>query len=80
MGTFADKHIASLTSSQLREYESILNRETLDLFNMVTGRMEVPKELKGPVMDMLQTFVASAPLGRADPKTYEQIKQKAMAN
>ncbi len=79
MGAWADKHLASLPESDLSAYEAILNRETIDLYNWVTGKAPPPPELDGPVLASIKAFVAAAPLGRADPRAYEQVK-KAMSN
>jgi succinate dehydrogenase assembly factor 2 len=75
MGTFADAAVGSMNEAELRCYELILNRETLDLYNIVTGKDECPVELAGPVMDKIKAHVASSPLGRADPRFYEKMKK-----
>ena len=64
MGTFADAHLAGFDAAALATYEAILNRETLDLYNIVTGKDAVPAELAGRVMDLLKAHVAASPLGR----------------
>ncbi len=79
MGAWADKYLATLPEADLAAYEAILNRETIDLYNYATGKAAVPPEIDGPVMASIKAFVASAPLGRADPKAYEKVK-KVMSN
>jgi succinate dehydrogenase assembly factor 2 len=74
LGSWATRFVPELTSPQLDEYERILNRETLDVFNMVTGKDAVPEELAGEVMDMLQSYAASSPLGKASVEGYAKIK------
>lgn len=75
MGSFADAHVGALDAAGLDAYEAILNRETLDLYNMITGKDEAPVELRGAVLDAIKAHVASSPLGRADPKKYELMKK-----
>lgn len=68
MGSWASKHLPSLPDAQLAEYERILNRETIDIYNFITGKDAPPAELEGPVLKSIQAFVASSPLGKASPK------------
>ncbi len=84
MGAWAEAHLAGLNDQELREYEAILNLETIDLYNLATGK-EAPGATPPPglensrVLQNIKTFVASSPLGRADPKAYEKVK-KTMSN
>ncbi len=75
MGSFADAHLGALDAAALDTYEAILNRETLDLYNVITGKEPAPAELAGAVMDAIKAHVASSPLGRADPRKYEAMKK-----
>ncbi len=81
MGAWAEAHLHTLTEAGLREYERILNRETIDLYNWSTGRQAVPAELEGGegIARSIVDFCSKSPLGRADPKRYEEVK-KAMSN
>ena len=65
----------ALDAAALDTYEAILNRETLDLYNVITGKEPAPAELAGAVMDAIKAHVASSPLGRADPRKYEAMKK-----
>jgi succinate dehydrogenase flavin-adding protein (antitoxin of CptAB toxin-antitoxin module) len=65
LGTWAAKYVPSLTEPELAQYEALLNRETLDLYNYVTGREAPPPELAGPLLDGIVAFVKGQPLGRA---------------
>jgi len=65
MGSWAAKHLADLSDAQLKEYERLLNRETIDIYNYITGKDTPPAELEGPVLESIRTFVASSPLGKA---------------
>ena len=80
MGAWAEKFLPSLSSAELREYESILNKETIDLYNYATGKQSLPDDLRGSkVMGMIQEFVNTSPLGKADPAAYAEVK-KTMSN
>jgi len=74
MGSFADAHLGAYGAAELAAYEAILNRETLDLYNIVTGKDACPPELAGAVMDAIKAHVASSPLGKADPAKYAAMK------
>ena len=52
LGTFAEKHISELSVEQLAEYEDILNRETIDIFNFIT--MKAPC----PPVSTIHTFIS----------------------
>jgi succinate dehydrogenase flavin-adding protein (antitoxin of CptAB toxin-antitoxin module) len=72
-----------LNEEQLSEYEQILNMETLDIFNLITGNKdrtadnkEIPEHVKGEILDSLQAYAISSPAGEADPAAYAEIKSK----
>ena len=79
MGRWAEENVRSLSASELGQYEAIINRETLDIYNMVTGVQPVPPELDTPLMARLQAYASSSPVGKADPEAYAQTK-KFMSN
>ena len=56
LGTWASENVMSLSEDQLRQYELILNQETLDIYNFIIERDEVPPELENQVMGMLRQF------------------------
>ena len=74
MGSWAAKHLAALPDAQLTEYERLLNRETIDIYNYITGKDTPPAELEGPVLESIRAFVASSPLGRASSEDYAKMK------
>ena len=75
MGSWAAAHIDKLSLEELKEYERILNMETVDLYNMVLGREEVPEEMKGTVLADLVKYLNSNPVGKASIEGYQKIKQ-----
>ena len=54
--------------------------ETIDIYNVITLRLDVPDEMKydgkGIVM-RIQEWARSNPLGKADPETYRTVKSDA---
>jgi succinate dehydrogenase flavin-adding protein (antitoxin of CptAB toxin-antitoxin module) len=43
MGSFAARHVYDMSEEDLRQYEDILNEETIDIFNLITGKIELPE-------------------------------------
>lgn len=86
LGTWADKFLHTLSNDQLIEYEVFLNSETVDLFNIVNGRMEIPAHLYPPsipkeeaLVEKIRDWASQSPLGKASMRDYETIK-KIMSN
>ena len=57
------------------QYEAVLNADTIDIFNYVTGKAEAPAALQGPMLSRLQAWAASKPLG-VGPTGYADAKKK----
>ena len=74
MGTWAVENVPTLTVAEMDEYEAILNQETIDILNFVTGKDEAPEEIRGAVLDGLQEWAKSAPLGTS-PGDYAHAKK-----
>ena len=77
LGTWASDHVHTLSESDLNDYETFVNWETVDIYNVVTLRTDVPDALKTPVVAQIQDWVRNSPLGRADPAAYERTKARA---
>lgn len=78
LGTWATQHVASLTTNECDEYEAILNCETIDIFNFITGKDPVPPSLDTPMMARLQAYCRENPVGTstssyADAKTASNL-------
>mmetsp|Transcript_20083 Transcript_20083/g.25957 ORF Transcript_20083/g.25957 Transcript_20083/m.25957 type:complete len:171 (-) Transcript_20083:542-1054(-) len=56
LGNFAMEHGNSLTTSEMDQYEDIINQETLDIYNYVTAKTQVPAWLDTPMMKRLQKY------------------------
>lgn len=56
LGSFAERHLASLSEAQLDRYEALLGNDDGDLFDWITGRAMPPMEWDGDVMQLLLDF------------------------
>lgn len=77
LGTWAVKHVPDLTVEELDQYETILNRETMDIFNYITGKEAPPPEIDNAIMVQLKKWTVSSPLGVASPVDYEAAKENS---
>ncbi len=46
LGSWASENVMSLTQEELTQYEDILNQETIDIFNLLSGKDPIP-EVRG---------------------------------
>jgi len=80
LGTWASQHVESLNAEELDQFEDFVNMETIDIYNIITLRLDVPEELKTPdgsgVVERIQEWARNSPLGRADPAKYKEVKTK----
>ena len=77
LGTWAVDNVDSLTAQECDEYEDILNCETIDIFNFITGKDPIPDWLDTPTMKRLQDYCDSSPIGTMP---LEYAEKKASAN
>jgi len=56
LGNFAKKYVMDMTAIELDEYEKILSQETIDIFNLVTGKDICPPELQSDTLKKLQVY------------------------
>ena len=56
-GGFAERSLAGLTDDQVERFEILIDVNDSDLFNWVTGKVEVPAEYDTDVMAMIQHYV-----------------------
>ena len=76
LGSFAVDNAMGFTDEEAAQYEAILNCETLDIYNFISGQQAVPQILNTPMMKRLQDYAASSPVGVASPTAYAKIKAK----
>lgn len=74
MGSWAVKHVPTLTAEELDEYEVLLKEETIDIYNYISAKDPLPPHLQGlKVMDKIQKYALER--GMADPIGYEKVKR-----
>ena len=75
MGSWAQENVPHLSQGELDEYETILNVETIDVYNYISGKDELPTHLKNlSVMTKLQEYAQIRNM--ASPEGYEKMKIK----
>ena len=78
LGTWASQNVKKLNEQELDQFEAFVNMETIDIYNIITLRLDVPEELKTPdgsgVVERIQEWARNSPLGRADPDKYKEVK------
>jgi succinate dehydrogenase assembly factor 2 len=78
LGTWASTYVPTLSSDELDQFEDFVNMETIDIYNIITLRLDVPDHMKREggvgVVEKIQDWARSSPLGRADPETYKSVK------
>ena len=79
LGTWAHENVPHLSPEELDDFEAFVNMETIDIYNIVTLRTDIPNNLRTEhgtgVVERIQTWARGHPLGKADPQTYEQMKK-----
>ncbi|CAJ1934198.1 unnamed protein product [Cylindrotheca closterium] len=77
LGTWASDHVSKLNEDELDQYEDFVNMETIDIYNVITLRLDVPESMKrdgNGVVERIQEWARSSPLGKADPEKYREVK------
>eukprot|EP00566_Odontella_aurita_P023756 CAMPEP_0113528002 /NCGR_PEP_ID=MMETSP0015_2-20120614/1600_1 /TAXON_ID=2838 /ORGANISM="Odontella" /LENGTH=201 /DNA_ID=CAMNT_0000426481 /DNA_START=192 /DNA_END=797 /DNA_ORIENTATION=+ /assembly_acc=CAM_ASM_000160 len=78
LGTWAHDHVDGLTVDELDEYEAFVNLETIDIYNVITLRSDVPEDMKREggdgVVERIQRWAINSPLGKASPEKYASVK------
>ena len=76
MGSWAVENVPKLNEQELDEYEVLLNEETIDIYNYISGKDELPHHLKDlKVMKMMQDY--SLVKNMASPEGYASVKKDA---
>ena len=78
LGTWASENVPKMQEGDdLDQFEDFVNMETIDIYNIITLRLDVPEEMKrdgNGVVERIQAWARSHPLGKADPGAYEAVK------
>jgi succinate dehydrogenase assembly factor 2 len=80
LGTWAYQFVPNLTEEELDQFEDFVNMETIDIYNVITLRLDVPEEMKrdgDSVVERIAEWARSSPLGKADPEKYKAVKAEA---
>lgn len=80
LGTWASLNVPSLTLDELDQFESFVNLETIDIYNIITLRTDVPDFMKtddgSGVVERIQEWARSSPLGKGEPEKYSEVKKE----
>ena len=80
LGTWANENVHLLSPEELDEFEAFVNMETIDIYNIVTLRIDIPESLRTEhghgVVEQIQEWARGHPLGKADPNAYEKVKKE----
>lgn len=76
LGTWAHENVPTLTTTELDEFEDFVNEETIDIYNLITLRIDaIPDHLESNgVVRRIQAWAKDSPLGKADPDAYKAVK------
>jgi succinate dehydrogenase flavin-adding protein (antitoxin of CptAB toxin-antitoxin module) len=80
LGTWASQNVSSLEGDELDQFEDFVNMETIDIYNVITLRLDVPEQMKrdgNGVVEKIQEWARASPLGKADPEKYKAMKVEA---
>jgi succinate dehydrogenase flavin-adding protein (antitoxin of CptAB toxin-antitoxin module) len=81
LGTWASQNVSKLLQGdELDQFEDFVNMETIDIYNVITLRLDVPEHMKrdgNGVVERIQEWARSSPLGKADPQKYKAMKIEA---
>lgn len=80
LGTWASINVNSLTLDELNQFEDFVNLETIDIYNIITLRTDVPLNMKtedgNGVVERIQAWARSSPLGQGSPEKYSSVKRE----
>ena len=75
LGSWAVENVPGLSHYELDEYEAVLNEETIDIYNYISGKDELPEHLIGnSVMQKLKGYALTKNM--ASPEDYEKVKTR----
>lgn len=77
LGSWAAANVHTLSKLEMDQYEIILNKETIDIYNIIAGIGATPVELEGPMLERLRKYAFDRPFGLASPEGYAEMKTKA---
>ena len=78
LGSWATDNVMKLSDSQLKQYESILNQGTLDIYHSITGIKKVGKDIDNEIMEMIREHVKKNVITNTPSKYENNIKSKIL--
>jgi succinate dehydrogenase assembly factor 2 len=76
LGSWAKEFVPKLTPKELDELDIVLQEETIDIYNFMSGKDELPERLKHlSVMNNLKNYALNKDM--VGPSAYETIKREA---
>lgn len=78
LGTWAAQHVPHLSVEELDQFEAFVNLETIDIYNVLTLRVDVPEDMRGngnSVVERIRDWAKDSPLGKADRDRYSEVKR-----
>ena len=76
LGSIAAVHVKDMSCSELDEFEDVLKEETIDVFNFVTGKQNIPAHLAtNSVLKRLQEYAKKNTIN--SPESYAEAKARA---
>lgn len=82
LGTWASENVPNLSIEELDAFENFVNMETIDIYNVLTLRTDVPEDMCGDnngeksLVEKIQDWAKDSPLGKADRERYAEVKTK----
>lgn len=76
LGTWARNNVMSLSLDELNDFEDFVNSETIDIYNVMTLRVDALPSKTG-IVQRIQAWTKTNPLGKADPDKYKEVKHSA---
>ena len=77
LGTWASQNVPSLSVAELDEFEEFVNEETIDIYNMITLKTDIPEKFdNNEVVKRIQNWCETSPLGKADQNMFRKAKEE----
>mmetsp|Transcript_25401 Transcript_25401/g.47738 ORF Transcript_25401/g.47738 Transcript_25401/m.47738 type:complete len:207 (+) Transcript_25401:34-654(+) len=77
LGTWAHQNVPNLSPTQLDEFEALVNEETIDIYNLLTLRTNIPDHLDNETIRGIQEWCEGHPMGKASVEKYKDVKKEA---
>ncbi len=76
LGSWAKEFVPKLSKKELDELDVVLKEETIDIYNFMSGKDELPDRLRHlSVMNSLKNYALNKDM--VGPSAYENIKREA---